>query len=130
MCPEAHARIAMPNTAMGRPIKIVVVVGCEKTIKITANKKPNGTRQRCIHVPALANLQNLLKKLPMANCRFVVLFLIISFLYLNKSFAFQSFLNCIKDSLDFNIHTNPFRARTAMTVFSAINVVTFNTYIV
>jgi len=51
----AHARKASPGSAIAPPIASVSGRGRLSKKRIAAQTNPSGTRQRCIHVPGLAN---------------------------------------------------------------------------
>src|SRR5205807_2936490 len=104
--PEAHARKARPGSATSAPISNSSNVGFAKNKKSAPHTNPSGTRQRCIHVPPLANRHQLR-----------------GYQHVRSS---QTFLDRTEHAFDFDVHADPLRARSSMTIFATANVRTLD----
>src|SRR5205807_5174761 len=88
--PLAHARKASPGNATAPPTIKVRGRGRESKKKSAAHAKPSGTRQRCIHVPPLANRNQSVRR--------------------KMTSALQTVRDGVKHPFHFYVHADPFRA--------------------
>src|SRR5882762_11008163 len=107
MCPVAQARNASPGTATTAPTIRVNGRGRAKTKKSAAQAKPSGTRQRCIHVPPLANRYQFRRYQCVGPP--------------------QTICHGMEHAFDVNVHADPLRTRPAMTVDSTTDIVPLDT---
>src|SRR5581483_1788202 len=100
--PEAHARKPTPGKATAPPISSSDQVGFAKSKKSAPQTKPSGTRHRCIHVPRLANRNQSLG---------------------NESVrAPQAFRYGVQHPFDIDVHADPLRAGSPVTIFTTVDV--------
>src|SRR5712692_7666606 len=83
---------------------------CASKKKSAAQAKPSGTRQRCIHVPPLANRQKFRGRNPTCSA--------------------QTIRYRVQHALNIDVHANPFRARATMTIHATIDVVTLDAHVI
>src|SRR5205085_3813987 len=84
----------------------VQLLGRAKNRKSAAHAKPKGTRQRCIHVPPLANRNQTLRR--------------------KIRSALQTIRDRVKHSFHVYVHADPFVARAPVTVLATRDIVSLD----